>query len=187
MVKGRGLFRSELVVVEGQTEEAYIQDMWRGDLGKHVRRPVNAEGGSRIVPALRRRDLNDYTRVWIVMDAEKHPHADLQRVTKWVAGRSDSGKFTIIVTAPKVEAWLLAHYERPLGSGAGIERRLAQVTGYEKGSIPAGFPRGAWVEAESRIGMLPANPEILADASSCALCVPGSAMPLLVRELIGEG
>lgn len=185
----RGLreqYRSELIVVEGDTEEAYIGGIWHRGLARHLRGPLNAKGGHRVQHAMERTRLDDFTRIWIVMDAEKHPHRAVRQTQSWTSRQAKPERFVFILTAPKIEAWLLAHYEPPSGSAAQIEARLVDLTGFVKGGMPDGFPKSEWEQAADRLPALPGDVMARLDSSPCPLCLIGSALPQLVKALTGS-
>lgn len=131
--------------------------------------------------------LDGFAQVWVVVDAEAHPHRDLHRIVKWVSGQRNPKRFRVIVTAPRFEAWLLAHYEVPSGTGRQVEVKLTSEYGFHKPRLPAHFPLLDWQAAAENLAELPCEvPGISDDRLTCAACEPGSAMIHVVRLVRGE-
>lgn len=186
MPRGRDLRRSELVVVEGFTDEHYVSAVRDHLRSRHIRKVVNAKGGPKIVPWLCGVRLDAYTRIWIVLDAETHPHTVVGQVLKWISTQPSPDRFCTVINAPSIEAWLLAHYESPTGSRAEMERRLRDITGYEKPRLPPGLPLQDWPQAARQLARLQLEARSSPDRSACALSRPGSAMAALLPHLTGE-
>lgn len=170
----------EVIFVEGYTEEAYLGAVRVWERSREVK-VVNAKGQGGVLRGMQRPNLDAYARVWVVMDAERHPHQECERVRKYVE-RQKSPEYLLIVTSPKIETLLLAHYQMPTGDGARDARILREERGFEsKRNLPSNFDAGAWRAALTRIARLE-----LERPNECGLCVPQTGLGELVARLRGE-
>ncbi|MDQ1250506.1 MAG: hypothetical protein QG597_4885 [Actinomycetota bacterium] len=176
-----------LIVTEGATEMGYLNAIRDYERTPNLRRVIDAKGGGGVIGALSRTTLDAFAQVWVVLDAEAHPHRDLRRVTKWVASQPNPKRFRVVVTAPRFEAWLLAHYEVPEGTGRQVEAKLSVDYNYRKPRLPPGFPLLDWHAAVANLAQIPCQVTgISGDREMCAACRPGSAMIHVVQLLWGE-
>lgn len=185
--RGKGIRRPILIVTEGATERGYLNAIRDHARTRDIRKIIDAKGGGGIVEALSRTNLDAFAQVWIVLDAESHPHNELQRVAGWVAAAADPQRFRVVVTSPRFEAWLLAHFEVPTGSGRQMEERLKAACGFRKPQLPPELPLRDWQAAAGNLEEFDCRaPLVTDDRDSCAVCQPGSAMIHIVRLVLGE-
>ncbi|MDP4015413.1 MAG: RloB family protein [Candidatus Nanopelagicales bacterium] len=177
--------RPILVVTEGYTEANYLEAVRLREATRHIRKIINAKGGGGIVQALERTNLDGFEEVWLVVDAEKHPHVTCARLRQSIEKQSAEDQTRVMITAPKFEAWLLAHFEKPTGTGARIEARLREHYGFKKSDLPKGINLDRWATAAARLEQLDLGvPDIPAQAYECPLCRLASGMSAAV-ELVG--
>lgn len=125
---GRLARETRLIVVEGGTEEKYLRAVtdWTGAVPKFI----NANGHGGVGRVLGQTDLDHFMRVWVVVDAEGHPHQECRKLAETLTSLGEARKrLKVVLTSPKFEYWLLAHFATPPTARRRIEQMLKEDHG----------------------------------------------------------
>lgn len=181
----------------GETEENYIATLWqrlRWLPDAVTTRFVNVKGQGGISGWIGRSNLDAYAEIAVVIDTETHPHTELATSARALQTAPDW--IEVYLSAPSVEAWLLAHYQEVPTSKKAIFSEIARIR-YSKPRLPAGMAQHVlnFDEAQQRLPiwdpldvaeLLQRVAVIPARTTECDFCEIGSSLGFLAARMAGR-